>query len=115
MTRNVINIPILREDGSASAPPAEEGGGREGKKRGKREQMADFAIGQIEKRYLALIVTDALTYLNIDLTLYHNNLCCDRYPKAGSFLAKLREWYSFPKDRDQEMSLLKVIVDSFRK
>ena len=41
------------------------------------------------------------------------HLC--RYPKAGSFLAKLREWYSFPKDRDQEMSLLKVIVDSVRK
>jgi calpain len=88
MTRNVINIPILREDGSAPAPPAPAaGGGNEGRKKGKREQMADFAIGQIEKRY----------------------------PKAGSFLAKLREWYSFPKDRDQEMSLLKVIVDSVRK
>jgi len=89
MTRNVINIPILREDGSAppTPAPAAEEGGREGKKRGKREQMADFAIGQIEKRY----------------------------PKTGSFLAKLREWYSFPKDRDQEISLLKVIVDSFRK
>jgi hypothetical protein len=84
MTRNVINIPILREDGSAAAAT---GGGNEGKKKGKREQMADFAIGQIEKRY----------------------------PKAGSFLAKLREWYSFPKDRDQEMTLFKVIVDSVRK
>ena len=54
MTRNVINIPILREDGSAPAPPppggAGGGGGMEGKKKGKREQMADFAIGQIEKR-----------------------------------------------------------------
>ena len=28
------------------------GGGNEGKKKGKREQMADFAIGQIEKRCL---------------------------------------------------------------
>ena len=46
-------------------------------------------------------------------TIY--DLCFDRYPKAGSFLAKLKEWYSFPKDRDQEMSLLKVIVDSIRK
>ena len=54
MTRNVINIPILREDGSAPAPPAPAaGGGNEGKKKGKREQMADFAIGQIEKRYLS--------------------------------------------------------------
>ena len=52
MTRNVINIPILREDGSAPAPAAG-GGGTEGKKKGKREQMADFAIGQIEKRYLS--------------------------------------------------------------
>jgi len=51
----------------------------------------------------------------IHLAPDHNNLCFDRYPKAGSFLAKLREWYSFPKDRDQEMSLLKVIVDSVRK
>ena len=67
MTRNVINIPILREDGSA--PPAAEEGGREGKKRGKREQMADFAIGQIEKRYLALILTDTLTYPIVDFTL----------------------------------------------
>ena len=68
MTRNVINIPILREDGSTPPPPAEEGG-REGKKRGKREQMADFAIGQIEKRYLALILTDTLTYPIVDFTL----------------------------------------------
>ena len=33
--------------------PAAGGGGTEGKKKGKREQMADFAIGQIEKRYLS--------------------------------------------------------------
>ena len=51
MTRNVINIPILREDGCAPGPQGP-GGGREGggKKKTKREQMADFAIGQIEKR-----------------------------------------------------------------
>ena len=61
MTRNVINIPILREDGSfnipisredGTAPAGGSGAGKEGRKKGKREQMADFAIGQIEKRYL---------------------------------------------------------------
>ena len=64
MTRNVINIPILREDGSfnipisredGSAPAAGVGKEGEGKKKGKREQMADFAIGQIEKRCLTFL------------------------------------------------------------
>merc|ERR1712013_663428 len=71
--------------GQAAGQSVVEGG--EGRKKKKRDQLADFAIGQIEKR-------------------------C---PKTGSFLAKLREWYSFPKDRDQEKSLLKIIVDSVRK
>jgi len=87
MTRNVINIPILREEGFAPPGGGEEERQGEGRKKKKRDQLADFAIGQIEKR-------------------------C---PKTGSFLAKLREWYSFPNDRDQEKNLLKIIVDSIRK
>ena len=50
MTRNVINIPILREEGSAPPGGGEEERQGEGRKKKKRDQLADFAIGQIEKR-----------------------------------------------------------------
>ena len=50
MTRNVINIPILREEGFAPPGGGEEERQGEGRKKKKRDQLADFAIGQIEKR-----------------------------------------------------------------
>ena len=50
MTRNVINIPILREEGFAPPGGGEEERQGEGRKKKKRDQLTDFAIGQIEKR-----------------------------------------------------------------
>ena len=86
VSRNVINIPIQRVGGN---PEDGEGGkGVEGgKRKKKRDQILDFGIHQIGKR-------------------------C---PKAASFLAKLKEYYSFPESRGQEKDLFKVIVDSVRK
>ena len=91
VSRNVINIPIQRVGGN----PGEGGKGVEGgagqqagqRKKKKRDQILDFGIHQIGKR-------------------------C---PKAATFLAKLKDYYSFPEDRGQEKDLLKVIVDSVRK
>ena len=80
--RTTIDIPIQRVEVDAEADPEAEEG--RAKKKRRRDRMREFVLRRLKKRI----------------------------SQAGALLARLRQAYRFPRDRNEEKYLLQRIVSS---
>ena len=82
--RTTIDIPIQRVEVDAEADPEAEAEEGRAKKKRRRDRMREFVLRRLKKRI----------------------------SQAGALLARLRQAYRFPRDRNEEKYLLQRIVSS---